>query len=1159
MLTKTLRSSNKIEIVAVGRREILASTEALASVGKVSKYHGEIARKADGSVDLVAEMEKHPDALWIKVRAIEADHENDNGDFFSREEVLKSYKTFEGCPCFTNHENQKVENAKGKVVMAEWVEKDGSVYCTMFIDRKAAPALCRAIEEGYITDVSMGTQVDYSTCSVCGNKALEASSYCPHIKSMKGRSINGQKVFERNFGLKFIEISIVTDGACKECTIQEILDPQEMRDGLQKAASDVKEMIKNGVISKEAGQEEITKLNQAMDLLESVAKSMLDQRKMIDLEFLKDLTEVLADLQHTTDELVDQGYGSVGAQPAAAPPLPAPPASPEAMGAPAMQEQPTEVPNVITGPAGGVGKVTEPAAAQEGLKVLSGRIKDLQDKAKKILEESQTAQGGIGNVNNEEKFQNTARKLASIWANPSVKEFKTEVSEGDLRVVVGAKEVIGMRGTDKVAALDISSLEPDVKEALEQDPKKAASVMLDSLKAKFAMVKEAEKAPTSTAEQQQMTMEAQLESQRPPLHPRAPDQSGREMITEKQLAGSWREYEFHDRKDEARDQITEKQLQAGGNRMPEKFTRQDKPRDQITEVQLRDKEIKGNQTPADKGSEWVAGVSDQNQQITEGQLNDWKASDKAHRPEMITEKQLADQKEPWGQRIASVEDAKLALGAAMRAVVKTSIATGATPDEAISAIKELISSPENAIKAIGYANGVDNVAAKASRATILKRASFHGSSLKAASKTDVQDYLLGSVVDEGMTGAVGIKALQALADQKNASQKIADSVSAGLDDKAQEQEKDQSDLLREAASDKDEQVKVLLNAKDVKADPKDEATFSKAAFALATKVASASNIKVTKEIHVASKNDVVEVVLMGIKEPPKEDKKEEKTAAEVQARKDARQKLAQMPAGGMAPGPDPMTMGAPGGTTMPVPAPMGDPAATPPVSALGAPPGGPEIPGEGETEGEALPPGTICPACGSDNVDFKAGEINCNDCGLSGTITVRLDINNWPGTFEEKGPGKEEEGGLGEAGPGGPEAGGLPPLGLASTFKLTPHIVKMAGNKPVGSFCPHCSSSKVKLAINQGSGIGKCESCKQEYKVDTYVNAETKDLWGRIEWIGGLLGPWKAASRVTQEASKKDLLAKALKGKDLNAKFAKADLAGKAQIIADLHNEGLLP
>ena len=64
-----------------------------------------------------AEIAKHPNALFFRAKAIKADEPNSNGDSFSKEELLKAYKSFEGVPFFTNHENQDVEKAKGKITV----------------------------------------------------------------------------------------------------------------------------------------------------------------------------------------------------------------------------------------------------------------------------------------------------------------------------------------------------------------------------------------------------------------------------------------------------------------------------------------------------------------------------------------------------------------------------------------------------------------------------------------------------------------------------------------------------------------------------------------------------------------------------------------------------------------------------------------------------------------------------------------------------------------------------------------------------------------------------------------------------------------------------------------------------------------------------------
>ena len=101
-------------------------------------------------------IKKHPNALFFRAKAIKADEENSNGDYFSVDELLKSYKSFEGVPFFTNHDNQNVENARGKVIFAEWDEDEKAVYTISFIDRDAYPHICRSIEEEYVTGVSMG-------------------------------------------------------------------------------------------------------------------------------------------------------------------------------------------------------------------------------------------------------------------------------------------------------------------------------------------------------------------------------------------------------------------------------------------------------------------------------------------------------------------------------------------------------------------------------------------------------------------------------------------------------------------------------------------------------------------------------------------------------------------------------------------------------------------------------------------------------------------------------------------------------------------------------------------------------------------------------------------------------------------------------------------
>ena len=73
---------------------------------------------------------------------------NDNGDFFSEEELKKSYKSFIGKAAFVDHQNENVENARGIIVDAVWNDRGKFVELLKAVDKKAYPELARGIELG---------------------------------------------------------------------------------------------------------------------------------------------------------------------------------------------------------------------------------------------------------------------------------------------------------------------------------------------------------------------------------------------------------------------------------------------------------------------------------------------------------------------------------------------------------------------------------------------------------------------------------------------------------------------------------------------------------------------------------------------------------------------------------------------------------------------------------------------------------------------------------------------------------------------------------------------------------------------------------------------------------------------------------------------------
>ncbi len=86
--------------------------------------------------------------------------------------------------------------------------------------------------------ISKNCSVEKGVCSICGNEATTERDYCQCLKQYKGKMHpSGKRTFEYNFGIKFIELSCVGDGAFESCEIMELYDQDEL---LQKAERTIK-------------------------------------------------------------------------------------------------------------------------------------------------------------------------------------------------------------------------------------------------------------------------------------------------------------------------------------------------------------------------------------------------------------------------------------------------------------------------------------------------------------------------------------------------------------------------------------------------------------------------------------------------------------------------------------------------------------------------------------------------------------------------------------------------------------------------------------------------------------------------------------------------------------------------------------------------------
>ena len=133
-------------------------------------------------------------------------HKNNNGDIFPESELKKAAKDWIGLPLCRDHESSSVEGIRGIILDTHYDEKYKQVVGLCALDKVSYPELARMVQNGLVRYGSMGTAVETSVCTTCGNKARTQSEYCEHVL---GKTAHG----EINVGLKPIEYSLVVQPA----------------------------------------------------------------------------------------------------------------------------------------------------------------------------------------------------------------------------------------------------------------------------------------------------------------------------------------------------------------------------------------------------------------------------------------------------------------------------------------------------------------------------------------------------------------------------------------------------------------------------------------------------------------------------------------------------------------------------------------------------------------------------------------------------------------------------------------------------------------------------------------------------------------------------------------------------------------------------------
>ena len=180
------------------------------------------------------------DYLYFICVGIRGDYPpNDNGDMFPWTELTKKHitgkyvwETWRGRNLLENHNPMYI---RGYIVdtYPEEGREAKVVHMLNALNKKKYTKLAKDILEGRVTDTSMGVLVEKGVCSVCGNVAYDESQWCEHLRYSKGKKINGELVYEINYGLEGLENSIITYGRGAEplSKIREILASKGYKTG----------------------------------------------------------------------------------------------------------------------------------------------------------------------------------------------------------------------------------------------------------------------------------------------------------------------------------------------------------------------------------------------------------------------------------------------------------------------------------------------------------------------------------------------------------------------------------------------------------------------------------------------------------------------------------------------------------------------------------------------------------------------------------------------------------------------------------------------------------------------------------------------------------------------------------------------------------------
>ena len=121
-----------------------------------------------------------------RVKASSEQYINSNMDCWDRPVLLASYKTFIGAHNFQEH-NQNPDFSKGRIIDAVARDIGDSLYIDILVaTNRKHKKLIDDILSGKMNTMSMGCKISGSTCTKCGNWAVDETEQCDCVRFAKG-------------------------------------------------------------------------------------------------------------------------------------------------------------------------------------------------------------------------------------------------------------------------------------------------------------------------------------------------------------------------------------------------------------------------------------------------------------------------------------------------------------------------------------------------------------------------------------------------------------------------------------------------------------------------------------------------------------------------------------------------------------------------------------------------------------------------------------------------------------------------------------------------------------------------------------------------------------------------------------------------------------